>query len=459
MWRLAEHKNRDIIEFPNTIDLRLSEDQMALEFVQAECHRVRYVALWHKWMRYYGDIWGPDETYATFDAIRPIVRARANSVLLEGKSVARAMKLSSANTVAGVEKLARADRRVAATSDQWDTDQMVLGVPGAVIDLSTGEMRPATPEDYLTRRASVLPDPDMPTPVWDAFLDFVTESDEDYAAFLQRMCGYCLTGSTVEQVLFFVYGDGGNGKSVFVEVLARILTGYHQVAAMETFIDTGRTSHPTDLAMLRAARLVTAQETEQGRRWNESRIKQLTGGDQITARFMRQDFFTYTPQFKLVISGNHKPSLKSVDQAMRRRMRLLPFIRKVPDDEIDLQLLDKLMAEAPGILAWMIEGCLSWQREGLGSCAKVDDATSDYLCEEDAVGNWINDCCVLRSGEFESSAKLFDSWKGYTDAGNEHAGNKKTFSQALLKRGFEACRKGQVRGFLGISVKAGAPHG
>lgn len=456
---MAEHKNRDIIEFPNTSDLRLSEDQMALEFTEAECHRRRYVALWNKWMRYGDGIWDPDETYETFDAIRPVVRARANSVLRDGKSVARAMKLSSAATVAGVEKLARSDRRVAATSDQWDTDPMVLGVPGGVINLLTGKMRPATPEDYLTRRASVLPDPEMPMPVWDKFLTFITEGDEEYIAFLQRMCGYCLTGSTVEQVLFFVYGDGGNGKSVFVEVLARILSHYHQVAAMETFIDTGRTSHPTDLAMLRASRLVTAQETEQGRRWNESRIKQLTGGDQITARFMRQDFFTYTPQFKLVISGNHKPSLKSVDQAMRRRMRLLPFVRKVPDDEIDLQLLDKLLAEAPGIFAWMIRGCLSWQREGLGSCAKVDAATTDYLREEDAIGNWISDCCVLSSGEFESSAKLFESWKCYAEAANEHAGNKKTFGQALLKRGFLSSRKGQARGFLGITVKSGAPHG
>lgn len=452
---MSETPKRDNIDFPNIGDLRLTEDHMALEFAEVEQDRRRYVAEWGRWMSYRDGIWSEDKTFETYDAIRPIVRARSSAVLSSSKAVARALKLSSAATVAGVEKLARADRRLAATGEQWDANPMSLGIPGGIIDLSSGEIREAIPEDYLTRSAGSAPDGNMPTPIWNAFLDFVTEGDPEYASFLQRMSGYCLTGSTIEQTLFFIFGHGANGKSVFVKILSFLLAGYSKAAVTETFVDTGQSKHTTDIAMLRGARLVTAQETEQGRRWNEARLKQLTGGDEITARLMRQDNFTYTPQFKLLISGNHKPSLKSVDEAIRRRMRLLPFARKVPEEQRDLHLFDKLVAEAPGILAWMIEGCVAWQEHGLGSCKAVDTATNDYLSEEDALGNWISDCCIVDVARFASSADLFASWTGWAEAANEFVGNKKSLGQALQKRGFERDRDGQVRGYRGITVKKG----
>jgi putative DNA primase/helicase len=194
--------------------------------------------------------------------------------------------------------------------------------------------------------------PEGDTPAWHTFLDRITGSDQALQAYLQRVVGYCLTGSTREHVLFFGHGSGANGKTTFVNALTGMLGNYATVAAMETFTHSPTEQHPCDLAMLRGARLVTAQETADGKRWAESRLKTMTGGDPITARFMRQDFFTYTPAFKLFIAGNHKPGLRSVNEAMRRRLQLIPFAITIPPDQRDARLPQKLRAEWGGILAW-----------------------------------------------------------------------------------------------------------
>jgi putative DNA primase/helicase len=218
---------------------------------------------------------------------------------------------------------------------------------------------------------------------------------------LQRVFGYCLTGSTREHALFFFYGTGANGKSVLINIISWILGDYQRMAPMETFTVTQNDRHPTELAWLQGRRLVTAVETEEGRRWADAKIKQLTGGDKISARFMRQDFFEYTPQFKLVIAGNHKLGLRSVDEATRRRFNLIPFSVTIPEDERDPQLLDKLKAEAPSILQWMIDGAVAWQEQGPAAPRVVLDATKAYLASEDALAGWIEDCCVLGDGKFE----------------------------------------------------------
>ena len=287
--------------------------------------------------------------------------------------------IASAKTVAAVERLAKADRRIAATVDQWDADPWLLNTPGGVVDLRDGGYRLHNPADYITKISGTAPDPSRPIPHWLAFLERVTAADAELIAFLQRIAGYCLTGSTSEHALFFLYGTGSNGKSTFLNAITGVIGGYCRTAPIETFTASPSDRHPTDLAGLRGARLVTAVETEEGRRWAESKIKALTGGDKIAARFMRQDFFEYTPQFKLLIAGNHKPGLRSVDEAIRRRLHLIPFTITIPAEERDLGLPDKLKAEAPGILNWMIDGCLQWQQIGLAPPKVVTDATAAYL--------------------------------------------------------------------------------
>jgi putative DNA primase/helicase len=255
--------------------------------------------------------------------------------------------------------------------------------------------------------------------------------------------------------LFFLYGTGANGKSVLLSTVSGILGTYHRTAPIETFTASSTDRHPTELAGLRAARLVTAIETEEGRRWAESRIKALTGGDRISARFMRQDFFEFTPQFKLVIAGNHKPGLRSVDEAIRRRFNLIPFVVTIPPHERDEKLTEKLQAEWPGILQWMIDGCMRWQRDKLSPPDVVADATKAYLEAEDAIAAWIDECCELDTNAWESSANLFMSWSNWATKSGEHAGTQKRFVQVLESRGFTYQREGRRgrRGFFGARIR------
>ena len=195
----------------------------------------------------------------------------------------------------------------------------------------------------------------------------MTNDDAALIDYLQRVCGYCLTGSTREQCLFFLYGPGGNGKTTFVETVSGIMGDYARTAAVDTFsASNGHDRHPTELANLQGARLVVATETAEGRHWDETRIKTLTGGDMISARFMRQDFFSYRPVLKLMVSGNHKPELKGVDEAWRRRMQIIPFIAEIPASRRIRGYGELLREEWPAILAWMIEGARYWLRDGRG---------------------------------------------------------------------------------------------
>lgn len=321
------------------------------------------------------------------------------------------------------------------------------------VDLRTGELRQPRREDYSTKKTGAEPGGDCPR--WQQFLAEITNGDDDLRAYFQRMAGYCLTGVTTEHVMFFAYGTGANGKSVFINTLAGVWGDYAVTAPMETFMASRNERHPTDIAMLRGARLVVAQEIEAGHRWAESKIKTLTGGDRISARFMRMDFFSFVPQFKLFIAGNHKPSLRGVDEAIRRRLHLVPFHVTIPQAQRDPALFDKLRAEWGGILRWAIDGCLEWRRIGLAPPKAVRDATEAYLASEDAVSQWIEDRCLLDQRNFAKRSALFESWKAWTELNSEFPGRQKEFFLVLESRGFVQFREpgtGQ-RMFRGLSVK------
>ena len=211
------------------------------------------------------------------------------------------------------------------------------------------------------------------------------------AAFLQRYIGYCCTGLTTEHTFVFAYGTGANGKCTFINTLANIFGDYATVADMGTFIATKAERHPTDLAKLRGARLVVAQETQRGRRWDETKIKALTGGDRMTARFMRQDFFDFVPTFKLFIAGNHKPRLTASTRPCGGACCSCRLPCRSPPAERDPSY-EKLRAEWPAILRWCIDGCLEWQRIGLAPPAIVRDATEAYFADQDTLEQWLDDC-------------------------------------------------------------------
>jgi putative DNA primase/helicase len=425
-----------------------SDEALALRFAERYSDRLRHVAAWSRWWLWNGQCWRYDDTLKVFDFARRVCRGVASECDLKFASA-----VASAKTVAAVERLAKADRRLAATAEQWDVDPWLLNTPGGVFDLRLGEHRPHDPGYYLTRIASVAPDAFGSVTHWIGFLDRVTGGDPELVAFLQRVVGYALTGVTREHALFFLYGTGANGKTTFLNTITGIMGDYSRIAPIETFTASATERHPTDLAGLRGARLVSAVETEEGRRWAESKIKALTGGDKISARFMRQDFFEFTPQFKLLVAGNHKPGLRSVDEAIRRRFYLIPFTVTIPAEERDPDLLEKLKAERPGILHWMIEGCLQWQQHGLAPPTVVTAPTADYLEAEDAIAAWIADCCEIDPNHWEKRNDLFASWSAWTEKTGEHAGSLKRFLERLETRpGMMSKRHSHGRGFYGLRL-------
>lgn len=407
----------------------VTEDRAAEYFAEIYKDRLAYCHSVGAWYEYDGSIWRQHKTPLAFHYARELMRDLSRNLKSPGQ-------FQKTRFALGVEKFAQADPVFSRTTEHWNPDPYLLGTPDGTVDLRTGKLRASMPSDRINRATSVPPSSEG-CPVWLSFLHGATGGDHELIRFLQQIAGYSLTGLTSEHALFFIYGGGGNGKSVFIDTLTRIAGEYAQTAAMATFERQDSSAIPADLAMLDGARLVTASETEEGRPWAESRIKQMTGGDPITARFMRQNFFTFTPRFKLVIVGNHKPVLKSVDDAMKRRFNIIPFTRK--PDKPDKNLSEKLEKEWPAILAWMIKGALDWQENGLTRPTSVTIATNRYFAEQNILQQWIDQYCVADLGDpymTEPAKNLFASYAKFLKDYGENQTTMKAFSQSLQREGF-----------------------
>ena len=430
------------------------DEALTLTFSARHADRLRYCDAFGRWFEWDSGRWQEDLRRRVFSHARQLCRDRSLDALdrLDGeKAVKVASAVASARTVAAVVGLARADARHATAPEDWDADAWTLNTPAGLVDLRSGRIHPHDRDALCSKITAVAPSYTR-CPRWQRFLDEITAGDADLQAFLARVAGYVLTGSTREHALFFLYGTGANGKGTFLNTLTGILGDYARIAGMDTFTETSSDRHPTELAMLRGARLVTAQETDEGRRWAESRIKALTGGDPITARFMRQDFFTYAPQFKLLIAGNHKPGLRNIDEAIRRRFHLLPFTVRIPPEQRDPELADNLRAEWPAILTWVIHGCLEWQQRGLQPPAAVIDATAEYFEDEDSFGGWLEECCARDALAHETTRELYAAWSTWAQRAGLTAGSEPKFRSALKARGFVAKREAgtNLSGFQGI---------
>ncbi len=429
-----------------------TEDGLATAFTRRYGDDWRYCSLWGKWLVWTGVRWNSDQLLYVTHLSRGICRAAS----FKAETPRQKTKLASSATIAAVEKIARSDPKHAATADEWDADVWALNTPGGVVDLRTGQLRAHRREDRMTKVTTATPRGrnGEGCPAWLAFIADITGGNTDLAAYLQRVVGYCLTGVTSEHALFFLYGTGANGKSVFVNVLTTILGDYAANAPMDTFMEARGDRHPTELAGLRGARLVSSIETEQGRRWNESKVKAITGGDKVSARFMRQDFFDYLPQFKLLIAGNHKPAIRNVDEAMKRRLHLIPFTVTVPPERRDGRLTEKLLKERDGILAWAIEGCLAWQRQRLDPPDCVRSATEEYFDEEDAIGDFLDEEAQCHQQARVAVADVFLRWQEWAGRRGEYVGTSRWLAQQLTNRGFDRTRlHGGVKGLAGISLK------
>jgi P4 family phage/plasmid primase-like protien len=401
-----------------------SDIGLAHRFVEEHANRFRYVHTSRRWYYWDGTRWAYDSTQLCENLARETCDQAA---------LGKHERVASRTKILSVVTLASQDRQFATTNDIWDAEDGLINMHHTTVKLPTGECYPPNPGDYITKKAGTIAR-DAGCPRWHEFLDRITAGDQELQAYLQRVAGYCLSGHTSEHVFFFSYGTGANGKSVFWNTLMNVMGEYACTSDVAAFTESRNDRHPTEFARLDGIRLVLVAETNANSRWNEGKIKSVTGGEPISARYMRGDFFEFVPRFKLSVMGNRKPSLRSVDEAMRRRLHLIPFTVTIPPEERDQALPDKLFKEWPGILQWAIDGAALWYAHGLETPTVVSYATDTYLEAEDTFKAWQEECVETTPelfDHFETSGNLFASWKAWAEENGYPPGPHKAFSQQL----------------------------
>jgi putative DNA primase/helicase len=338
--------------------------------------------------------------------------------------------------------LAQSEVGVPAGTDAFDTHDWLLNCRNGTLDLRTSELRPHRREDLLTRLVDVDYDPGASCPIWEQFLDRITDGSEALTGYLQRTIGYALTGDTGEQAMFLLYGTGANGKSTFLEVIRAIAGDYGRQSDPTTFLARQNGDRiPNDIARLAGARFVSAIEVEEGRRLSEVLVKQVVSGDTLTARFLNREFFEFRARFKLFLAANHKPVVRGTDEGIWRRIRLIPFTVTIPKAERDRTLLTRLQDELPGILAWAVRGCLAFTQQGLADPPEVLAATDSYRSEMDVIGAFVAERCVVADCARAECGALYSAYAQWCEENGEHAVSQRRFGQQLEERGF-ARRRG-----------------
>jgi putative DNA primase/helicase len=336
-----------------------------------------------------------------------------------------ANKSASAHGLEAMLKLARSEPGIPVLPEQLDSHPWLFNCGNGIVDLKTGKLHPHDRELMLTKATPVeyLQGPEAECPLWEATLDKIFGGSDELVGFVRRLFGSAMAGDVVEHVLPIFWGNGSNGKSLITETILEVFGQYGGKAAPELLLAKRGEAHPTDKADLQGLRIVFAVETDQGRRLSESVAKELTGGDTVKARRMREDFWSFRPSHSVVLATNHRPRVHGTDHAIWRRLRLVPFTATFwdrgrgecgpPELEADKLLRNKLRAEHGGILRWLADGCREWQRDGLGEPAAVKLATGQYREAEDLLAAFINDCCIMGE-ECESKAsdvrQRLDQW-------------------------------------------------
>jgi putative DNA primase/helicase len=370
--------------------------------------------------------------------------------------VKHALRSEAHKAIGAMVALARSEPGIPVTADQLDRNPWLFNVDNDTLDLRTNDLRRHRREDLITRLAPVSYDPDATCPTWLAFLDRIMDSNQDLIQFLQRAIGYTLTGSARERVLFMLHGTGANGKSTLLETVAGLLGDYAKSTRAETLlVKTYDGGIPNDLAALKGARFVSTSETEEGKRLAEALVKALTGGDTLSARFLRGEFFTFRATFKLWLATNHKPVIRGTDPAIWDRIKLVPFEIRIREEEQDKELPSKLQLERPGILTWALRGCLDWQqRHGLGVPTAVREATANYRRDMDVVAAFLDECCVVADGARVSARDLYKAYESWCHDSGEKPMTQKSLSLRLQEKAFVPARldRNGTRGWKGVGL-------
>jgi putative DNA primase/helicase len=363
-----------------------------------------------------------------------------------------AKKAQSRASIIAMIDLARSEPGIPARLVDFDSDPWVLNVANGTLDLKTGTLRPHQRKDRITNITEIAFEPRADCKQWEAFIWRITDNNEELYQYLQRLVGYLLVGDVSEQSLVFLYGTGANGKSVFSEVVMRLLGDYAIAVSPDLIMMKRHQGIPNDVARLRGARAAMMNETAQGSHFNEAKLKDLTGGDTLTGRFLQHEFFDFSPTHRIVIRGNHKPMIRGTDDGIWRRLQLVPFTVQIPANEQDRYLLDKLTAELPGILNWALQGCQAWQERGLSPPAVVTEAVQRYRAESDTLGRFIDECCDIHSTRQAASSAFYRRYREFVEAAGECAIPAKDMPAEMMRRGYQHKRTKAGALFQGLDL-------
>lgn len=401
---------------------------------------LRYVHGWDKWIKW-------DDTRWSADASRDVYRLAIEAIRLISADVPglspvagfeatkHALKSEKRERIEAMVALARSLPPIPVQPTQLDCDPDLLNVQNGILDLRTGRLASHNSLRLLTKLASAAFDPLVKAPTWVAFLERVLP-DPEVRSYLQRAVGYSLTGNVGEHCLFFCYGTGANGKSTFLETLRELLTEseYAKSAGPDLLLSKKQDRHEEEIAELRGARFVTTVEAGSNRFWDESRVKWLTGGDMLSARFLHKDRFSFAPSHKLWVAANHRPRVRGTDHGFWRRVHLIPFTVTVPEAERDPDLRMKLRAELSGILNWGLEGALEWRRIGLKPPEAVRAATDEYRSGEDVIAAFLEECCTITPTGFETVANVYGAFQEWSEKSGERSCSSRELTEALIER-------------------------
>jgi putative DNA primase/helicase len=433
--------------------------------------RIRYVPPWGRWLLWDGCRWAPDQIQQMMECAKETVRYLHSKATEIPHDAARSdaadevRRCERAERLRAMLSLARSEEGIPVMPMDLDADPWRLNCVNATVDLRSGEFQEHDPIHKITKLAPVVYEPEERLDLWDKFLDQVTGGDAELAEFLQRAVGYTLSGSTKEEVVFFLLGSTATGKSTFVEAIRAALGDYAMTADFETFLRQHQARGPrNDVARLAGARLVTASEVPAGRQFDEGLLKQLTGGDTVTARFLHKEFFEFRPQFKLWLAANHRPMVRDDDPAIWRRLRIIPFDTEIPEAERDPSVKEALRNPRTGgraILAWAVEGCRKWQREGLGSPRRIQEATREYRDEMGTFVQFLEDYCVEDPASWIDSAALLLRYQRWIFMnGQQYPIGPRRVAEALRARGHTPKKQGGKRGWQGLAlVESGGQEG